>query len=186
MLPTTHPHRSIPIPGPSPVVSPVSCCHFLCPIDLKNGGRLIEAIGAAAILLIIGAIIFYCVRRSRRKRAGILQPQFQLQEGHVNSLKTSPISPTYDPSILSGSTVVQYPPLQPYVSIFQLCLFRFGRWTECWWVSRILQIRRHSHLLEAIPHPLHTTVAVDDNSPPPGCITQVSCFKLVMRNGIAS
>jgi hypothetical protein len=72
-------------------------------------------VGGVVAFIIIGIVIFFVVRRSRRNRGGDPQPEYQYQAESVNSRKSPLASPTSD---LSTPIEVQNAQLRPYVSFF--------------------------------------------------------------------
>jgi hypothetical protein len=75
-------------------------------------------VGGIAAFIIIGIIIFFVVRRSRKNRYEDPQPEYQYQGEPVSPQKSplaSPTSPTYDPSVSIEVQDAQFP---PYVGFF--------------------------------------------------------------------
>jgi len=79
-------------------------------------------VGGVAALIVVSIIIFFAVRRARSNRDENSQPQYQYEEESTDHWKTPPVSPTYDPSISTGPTVVSKGPSHPYVSVSLMSL----------------------------------------------------------------
>jgi hypothetical protein len=70
-------------------------------------------VGGVSALIIVSIIIFFAVRHARRNKDKNTQPQHQYEES-TDHWKRSPVSPTYDPSISTGPTVVSKGPVRLY------------------------------------------------------------------------
>jgi len=144
--------------------------------------------GVTALIIIIVIIASFVVLRNRKNTDKNSQPQYQPQEVQVPGDPWSPSQtpPPYDPSILSGPTLVPSVPFQPYVSSSLPRL-------EWWWadlilvVFRTLGIHRHTRFLLActrrtrprlcdqchMPHPPQT-ILIDGDPLSPGYILYVA------------